>query len=65
MKQQVVEEDHEEEEDNVLDIIHPISEGKDTSHPYTGGEPEYKTMQGHKFAMLDWGLDEYQPAVAQ
>lgn len=44
---------------NTLGLIHPISEGKDTSH--RGDlmpEPEFVKQGGRKYALLDWGTDE-------
>jgi len=47
-----------EEEHNVLGMIHPSSEGKSTEDRPSPADQEYITEAGHKFALLDWGLDE-------
>ena len=64
VEEEIDEEESEEEEENIFEMIHPASEGI-ASHQYTDGEPEYQTLQGHKFAMLDWGQVDDQPAEAQ
>ena len=42
------------DEDNLLGLIHPAYEGKDTTHHSPIIDPEYVTKAGKKYAVLDW-----------
>ena len=53
-----------EDDDNLLGIIHPISEGKDIKHVPEIKEPEMVTDEDHhEYAVLDWGSELKKPGV--
>lgn len=49
------------DEDNVLGMIHPQTEGSRTEDRPEIREPEYVKEAGREFALLDWGLDIGKP----
>lgn len=55
--------DFSRDEDNVLGIVHPASEGSDMTHRKELEEPQYVTQLGREFALLDWGEEVKKPSV--
>lgn len=51
-----------DDEDNMLGLIHPQTEGARPEDRPEIKEPEYVQEAGREFAILDWGLDIGKPA---
>ena len=54
----------EDDEYNLLDLIHPASEGADIQQKETTPEPEFvKSSTGREYALLDWKSTAFKPQV--